>query len=290
MLEEMLQENRYEAVCTFYSYLLPLFDELPDSCKTVYFMEDCTFLQQYSWPSSEPKVSLGSLLDDELSRLANVDEIFCISYDEKIMYEKLLGREVHFLPHLIEKTPAISIDKRKYKWDAFFVGFNNIFNVEGIQWYINQVVPLLPKEFRTVIVGSVTKELKDYPHNIDVIPFAENLEDIYDNGKVCICPMFRGTGMKIKVVEAMARGIPIVCNSRGVDGLPDKTLSGCLVTDNAKEFAEYLIHLRGDGKFYRKCSEEIELYYQKIFSRRQYVELIQNLGEGNKCEASESQT
>lgn len=274
MLEEMLGENRYEAVCTFYSYLLPLFEDLPSECKKVYFMEDCTFLQQYSWSNGNSEVTLGSLLNDELSRLANVDEIICISYDEKIMYEKLLGRDVHFLPHLVEKQiPAASKDIPK-KWDAFFVGFNNPFNVEGMQWYIDQVVPLLPKEFRTVVVGSVTKELRSYPQNVDVIPYAENLEDIYCNGRICICPMFRGTGMKIKVVEAMAHGIPVVCNTRGVDGLPDKMLSGCLVTNDPEGFAQYLIKLGQDDNFYLNCKKQIGNYYKIIFDRNRYVELL----------------
>ena len=275
MLEEMLEENQYAAVCAFYSYLLPLLEDLPDSCKKVYFMEDCSFLQQYSWGGDDPEITLGSLLNDELSRLKNVDEIFCISYDEKIMYEKFLGRKVHFLPHLMEKViPTALKADRKYKWDAYFVGFNNPFNVEGVQWYIDEVVPLLPRGFRTVIVGSVTKEIKNYPQNVDVIPFVEDLEDIYGNSKICICPMLRGTGMKIKVVEAMAHGIPVVCNERGVDGLPDKMLSGCLVTDDPEVFAQYLIKLVQNNDFYHDCKQTIECYYKTIFSRRQYIDLL----------------
>lgn len=278
MLEEMLEENQYTAVCVFYSYLLPLFVDLSDSCKKVYFMEDCTFLQQYSWGGEDPKITLGSLLNAELSRLKNVDEIFCISYDEKIMYEKFLGREVHFLPHLMgESVPTELKADRNYKWDAYFVGFNNPFNVEGVQWYIDEVVPLLPREFRTVIVGSVTKEVKNYPQNVDVIPFAEDLKDIYYNSRICICPMFRGTGMKIKIVEAMAHGIPVVCNERGVDGLPDKTFSGCLVTNDPEGFAHYLMKLAQDDEFWGRCKRQMETYYRTIFDRDKYVNLLRNV-------------
>ncbi len=279
MLEEMLLENHYDAVCVFYSYMLPIFENLSFSGKKVLFMEDCSFLQQHSWGND---TTLGTLIDEELVRLNYVDEIVCISYDEKVMYEKLTGRNVHFLPHLMEENiPVTSTDVKTRRWDAFFVGFHNAFNVEGVRWYLDRVVPLLPKSFRTVIVGSVTKELTRLPENVDIISFAENLEDIYDNGKVCICPMFQGTGMKIKVVEAMAHGIPIVCNERGVDGLPDKTLSGCLVADGPEEFAQFLIKLTEDEHFYRECKSQIEQYYRRVFARKKYIALLEKALTGN---------
>jgi len=275
MLEEMLSENDYDAVCVFYSYLLPLFEDLPFSGKKIYFMEDCSFLQQHSFGDS---ATLGTLLDEELTRLNYVDEIVCISYDEKIMYEKLTGRDVHFLPHLMgDHIPVTATDVKTRKWDAFFVGFNNPFNVEGVQWYLDCVVPLLPEDFKTVIVGSVTKELEAIPDNADVIPFAEDLEDIYNNGKICICPMFRGTGMKIKVVEAMAHGIPIVCNSRGVDGLPDKTVSGCIVTNDAAEFANAVNRLVRDSAFYQEKVAQVRAYYRSTFDRERYIKVLREI-------------
>ncbi len=275
MLEEMLSENDYDAVCVFYSYLLPLFENLPFTGKKVYFMEDCSFLQQHSFGGD---ATLGTLIDEELVRLNYVDEIVCISYDEKVMYEKLTGHDVHFLPHLMEDhIPVTATDVRARKWDAFFVGFNNPFNVDGVQWYLDCVVPLLPEDFKTVIVGSVTKELEAIPDNVGIIPFAEDLEDIYNNGKVCVCPMFRGTGMKIKVVEAMAHGIPIVCNERGVDGLPDKMLSGCIVADGPEEFAQFLIKLTEDEDFYRECKSQVEQYYRRVFSRKKYIALLEKV-------------
>jgi len=127
----------------------------------------------------------------------------------------------------------------------------------------------------------VTKELKNYPKNVDVIPFAENLEDIYNNGKVCICPMFRGTGMKIKVVEAMVYGIPVVCSERGINGLPDKTLSGCLVADEPEEFAQYLIKLTEDEHLYSECKSKIEQYYIRAFARDKYIALLEKVITGN---------
>ena len=107
------------------------------------------------------------------------------------------------------------------KWDVGFVGFNNPFNVEGMNWFVKEVIPYLDPELRIVFIGSMTKELKHHPASVDVL-LMPSLAEVFEDVKVNICPMFRGTGMKIKVVEAMARGLPTVCNERGVDGFPDK--------------------------------------------------------------------
>ena len=86
--------------------------------------------------------------------------------------------------------------------------------------------------------------------------------------------MFHGTGMKIKVVEAMAYGIPIVCNERGVDGLPDKMMSGCIVTNDEREFADAINLLVRDTAFYQEKSKRIKAYYRTIFERGQYIKLF----------------
>ena len=89
--------------------------------------------------------------------------------------------------------------------------------------------------------------------------------------------MFRGTGIKIKVVESMENGLPVVCTERGVDGLPDKTECGCLVAEDEKDFAEYINKLISDEKFYNEVSQKIKNYYNKIFDREKNKDKLKNI-------------
>ena len=68
--------------------------------------------------------------------------------------------------------------------------------------------------------------------------------------------MLSGTGLKIKVVESLSYGIPVVCNERGVDGLLSKINNGCLVSNNPNEFASFIEKLLNDEKYYNKISGE----------------------------------
>ena len=241
-------------------------------------MIDSMFLQQYLWDKKvNKKLTLGKLMDEELERLKNFDEFLCVSNDEKIFYEKLLEKKMYFIPHFSNnKRYALNLSNEK-KWDIFFIGFNNPFNVEGLNWFLEEVYSYLDKNLKILLVGSATNNINRSYSNVDIIQYVPDLEEVFENIKVSICPMFRGTGIKIKVVESMEKGIPVVCTERGVDGLPDKTECGCLVTEDPKEFAEYINKLVKDKYFYDETSEKIKKYYDKIFDREKYKNKISDI-------------
>jgi len=278
--DKAINANEYDVIILFYTYLANLLKDIKCKAKKVLSMEDCLFLQLFFWGGgNNPKsVTLGKMMDEELSRLKHFDEIICISHDEKLMYEKLTRRDINFVPHLqSNNVTKSSIALKDRKWDVMYVGAANPFNIEGMNWFVKEVYPYLSKDIRFVFVGSATGSLVAKYPNIETIHFAENLDEIYDNVKITICPMFMGTGMKIKVVESMARGLPVVCNDRGVDGFPDKTKSGCLVTQDAKEFAGYVNCLLSDEPFYYKTATDIALYYEELFDHEKYINLLSDM-------------
>ena len=274
--DDVIRQNQYDVIVLFYTYLATLLKDKAISAKKIYFMEDSMFIQQYSWDQGNTDgLTIGKLMDEEIERLKLFDEIFCISNDEKIFYEKITSRYIHFLPHLLPKEyPVVTTPVEERRWDVFFIGFNNPYNVEGLEWFLKEVYPLLNKEIKILLVGSATKNIQVKYGNVDIIPFAPDLDEIYNQVKITICPMFRGTGMKIKVVEAMAKGVPVVCNERGVDGLPDKSMCGCLVTQDAKEFAAYINKLVMDCEFYEESACKIKKYYKTLFDLDEYTKLI----------------
>ena len=79
----------------------------------------------------------------------------------------------------------------------------------------------------------------------------QDLEEFYTNARVAICPMLSGTGIKIKVLEALSYGLPVVTNRRGIDGLINKKNNGCIVCQDPKDFADNINQLIKDDVFYQ---------------------------------------
>lgn len=277
---DIMKKKHYDAIVFFYSQLAYLLrDGAAASVKKIYFMEDCIFLQQHysSTTRIEKLATVGRLMDSDLKLMDQFDNIFGISNDEVLFFQRILGNKVQFFPHIKKKSldcMDTGAEFAQKKWDAVFLGFDNVYNVEGLQWFLQEVYPHLDKNLRILLGGSMTKAATGSYENIDVIPFVEDLDAMYRNVKVVLCPMLRGTGMKIKVVEALERSIPVVCTTRGVDGLPDKTMAGCCVSDDPREFARYLNRLAMDENYHHQMATRAADYYRNVFDREYYKEKL----------------
>jgi len=78
--------------------------------------------------------------------------------------------------------------------------------------------------------------------------------------------MLSGTGLKIKVVEALSYVIPIVCNILGIDGLLNKSKNGCLVTNSKTEFAQNISKLLYDDVLYKQIAQDAKTFFKNTLS------------------------
>ena len=130
----------------------------------------------------------------------------------------------------------------------FFVGgFGHHPNRDGIIWFVREVFPLLETKGLSVklcIAGSnpPPEILELAEERIDVLGFVsdEKLAELYSSSDVIIAPLRYGAGVKGKVIEGMAQGVPLVTTSVGAQGIPDA--AQCLfIGDDATSFASAII-------------------------------------------------
>lgn len=267
LFNRIVSETDYSHIVMFYTYSAGLLDPRRyvgrEGVKKIYFMEDLLSIGEYL---QHKNLTVGTLLDCELYRLECFERIACISFDEKVFIEKLLRgqQKFYFLPHIMGRKEASAEREPGQRLRVTFVGYDNPYNVEGLRWFLDKVYPLLDKELEINLVGRVNRQvICNYP-NVDQIEYVDDLEEVYRHTDVVICPLLNGTGMKIKVVEAMSHSIPVVCTSRGIDGFPDKTCNGCLVADTAEEFATYINRLANSFDFLHQCRQNVVDYFDRV--------------------------
>lgn len=263
---QVVSEGQYDSIVMFYVYTAELLSGLKgENIRKIYFMEDMLSANCYLVDRTR---DLGLLMDSELRRISYFDQIVCISWDEKTFIEKLIsGKEFFFLPHIVRKQDRnrdiFFSGKRLPR--VLFIGFDNPYNIEGMKWFLQQVYPLLNLNMEIQVVGKVTRHLEEWKRqNINMVEYAPDLDILYRSVDIVICPLQNGTGMKVKVIEAMSYGIPVVCTSRGVDGFPDKTMNGCLVEDKPQAFATAINRLASDEGFYKSCQAQVEHYFAEV--------------------------
>jgi len=250
-------KNAYDYIVMFYIYTGNLLNERKIKAKKIYFMEDFLSVTHYLDGSNK---NIGSSIESEIRTCKYFDKIAFISFDEKNFFEKILPSSVkcYFIPHIMKSRRQDSTAARTL--DVLFLGHDNPYNIDGMNWFFSNVYPHIDAHITIHVGGSVREYIPDGYPNVKKLGFVENVEDLYRQAKVSICPLLNGTGMKIKVVEAMKFGVPVVCTLRGIDGLPDKTCNGCRVTDDPREFAAYINTLCADEQFRLRCASDVAAY------------------------------
>ncbi|HEY9063664.1 MAG TPA: glycosyltransferase [Burkholderiaceae bacterium] len=134
-------------------------------------------------------------------------------------------------PYYFDMRPAIAPNLPAQRRDLVFVaGFAHPPNIDAACWFCAEVMPLLLAEhpdLKLWLVGSspsdAVKALSG--PNVEVTGFVSDLRlaDHYARARVAVAPLRFGAGVKSKVIEAIANGVPTVTTSVGYQGMPEVT-------------------------------------------------------------------
>lgn len=124
-------------------------------------------------------------------------------------------------------------------------------NIDGLVYFIDQVLPQVKKEIpnvHLVIAGRgedirLQKRVEQSDGTIEMLGFVEDVSQIFEKGKVFILPLRFGSGMKVKFLDAMYRGLPIVSTKIGAEGIAVEDGEEALIADDPASFAHHLITL-----------------------------------------------
>jgi glycosyltransferase involved in cell wall biosynthesis len=123
---------------------------------------------------------------------------------------------------------------------CLFVGSNVDHNINGLQWFLDyvwtKVIQLHPNSSLHVC-GSVCDSIQGTFPNVFFLGRVDNLEPEYGAAEVCLVPLLAGSGLKIKLVEAMSHGRVCVSTSVGVQGLGEIVGKTVLLADTTEDFA-----------------------------------------------------
>jgi glycosyltransferase involved in cell wall biosynthesis len=129
---------------------------------------------------------------------------------------------------------------------ALFIGtLGFVNNASGVEWYVSNVHPSLCElpDYRFVVAGNTVdgpsplqKIIRHHP-NISLHENPESTEGLYQDAAVFVNPVFRGAGLKLKIVNAIQAGVPIVTTSSGIQGTGLVHGKHLLVADSADSFA-----------------------------------------------------
>ncbi|OGY18900.1 MAG: hypothetical protein A2900_01320 [Candidatus Chisholmbacteria bacterium RIFCSPLOWO2_01_FULL_50_28] len=118
-------------------------------------------------------------------------------------------------------------------------------NWQGLDWFLRFVWPKLRRRFpdyRLIVVGDYVKRLRRIP-GVEYVGNVSDIEPYVLASTALICPIFAGSGIRIKILQAMAAGVPVVSTTLGAEGIPVEEGRSILLADTPKEFENALERL-----------------------------------------------
>ncbi|NDV57788.1 glycosyltransferase [Bacteroides sp. 519] len=143
---------------------------------------------------------------------------------------------------------------------------DNIQNTDGIEYFIKELYPLISTDIDIIIAGKnpnqTIKNAVSGLNNVMLIANPQNMNEIIHMGTIFVCPTRLGSGIKIRVSDALRNGLPVIAHSVSARGYSNFIKKGYFFTyTNPKIFLKKLneiLQLRESNKLNSK--EIIEFY------------------------------
>ena len=240
--------SRADAILADYAFLTEAIPYAlrPDAPSAV-VMHDL-FSADPARPDTQPSPLVEIAAEAEMALLSNADAILAIHPAEAAAIRR------HLPLHRVLLTPmAVTAAAAPQPGDdtsCLFVGSAAAPNVEGLGWFLAEVWPDLRARLPTVtltVAGGVAARVSVRPDGVRFLGQVGDLAPLYRQAGVVISPLRRGSGLKIKLVEALGHGKACVVTSVTLQGVADLVGTAVLRADTKDAFAEGVAALLSDA-------------------------------------------
>jgi len=199
--------------------------------------------------------------------LSAADAVLAVSHPDRDKLRELAAHSlpIHVLPNMIDldhyaaprdatPTPGVILAPGKWDWRP---------NAIGLNWFCDQVMPLLRASgngpsLRVVVAGLMTPAMAARLDRIDGVSAVRNPPDMmpfFAEASVIAAPVLVSSGTRLRLIEAMASGRPVVTTEAGAMGMEGGAGSAWLQADDAATFANHLLALTANANLWRSVAE-----------------------------------
>lgn len=267
-------EAHFDAIIFEYIWLGYLADAAPEDSLTVMDTMDIMALREYRFAQFGMATNVSISLEEELSILQRFDALMAIQKEEAAILRALLPNKIVLTcPHGVEasiESDLATLNPHQGPLRLGFVGGDISANVEGVRWFIENVWPMIDSSrVRLHVFGNVCNQLGNVPAGIELRGFVESADLIYEDCDVMVNPVLQGGGLKIKSVEALAHGKPLIASPEAAAGIEKSPECGVLVAKSRKGFVLAIERLLNDRGYLIELSRNAATYAKAEFSGRE---------------------
>jgi len=276
-----VSRSGFDLIQTEFFSSLFLVHLLPENVKKVYVQHEINYIRRenelslFEERTPTDYLALQDAKYREVAALSRYNYVIALTeVDKQIMLRDAPGLNIYVSPAVVslgdKVVPAGRTSIRRT--ELAFVGSGSHFpNADGILWFAKEVMPVLKRkgyDLKVNVLGKWGKQIQALLKGTDSnIVFTGYIEDIsgFLNDRISIVPIRIGSGMRMKILDSIVAGSPIVTTEKGCEGLPFVDNEDYMIADSPEKFADAIIELLNDPDKQRILAENIQGKLDKQF-------------------------
>lgn len=226
--------------------------------KRLYFGHDLHYMRlrrQYEIEGDEN--ILREAVDQERIEYEVFGKVDAVYYPSSVEVNEILRKapqvKARAIPlYLIDDVPVRPHRFQERQGMLFVGGFRHRPNVDAMQWFVRDVLPLITSEDKSQTLYIAGSNMPDSIRSLECRNVRimgqvsdEELQALYTQCRVCVVPLRYGAGIKGKILESLEWQIPIVTTSIGAEGMPEAA-NYMAIADTANDFARAILRIYYD--------------------------------------------
>jgi polysaccharide biosynthesis protein PslH len=189
----------------------------------------------------------------ERGLLARAAESWMVSESDIAAARELCPQaRLRYVPNVVDVTAIVHAPPPPGERRAVFVAdFAYEPNRNGLRFLLDDVFPRVWEQLpdaRLALVGGGLDRPASVDERVETLGFVPDLAQAYAHASCALAPLLQGGGTPLKLIEALAYGLPVIATPRAVAGLEVGDGENCLVADGAGEFADALVAVLRDER------------------------------------------
>jgi glycosyltransferase involved in cell wall biosynthesis len=184
--------------------------------------------------------------------LARASESWMVSEADMTGARELCpAARLRYVPNVIDVSVIAPVSPLTAEPRAIFVAsFYYEPNRRGLRFLLEDVFPRVWAELpqaRLALVGAGLEQPPSADPRVEALGFVDDLGAVYASARCAVVPLLQGGGTPLKLIEALAHGLPTIATSRAAAGLDLRDGEHCLLADDGQAFAGALVRVLRDG-------------------------------------------